>query len=104
MQAPIGLDGTIGLPVKFAARDKVSSHFVVNGIVKGNLLFSAPVAGVYAVRLYNANGAMVRTSAAIANHIGAVTVPLKGKMAAGVYLVKISAPNGIFKVARVAID
>ena len=104
MQAPVGLDGTIGSPVKIPVVDKTTTPFAVKGVVKGNLVFSAPLAGTYVVRLFNVNGALVRATAISANHAGTVSSPFKGSIASGIYLVKISASNGVFKTAPVIIE
>jgi peptidoglycan/xylan/chitin deacetylase (PgdA/CDA1 family) len=100
MQAPIAL----GDPVKIPAVQKISHPFAVIGAVKGKLMFSAPSSGTYSVRLYGANGTIVRTVSATANRTGTAFASLNGALASGIYLVKISAPNGIFKTARVAIQ
>jgi peptidoglycan/xylan/chitin deacetylase (PgdA/CDA1 family) len=104
MQAPTGLDGTIGLPVKYAKQDKAQAPLVVKGIVKGNLVFSAPVAGTYTVRLYNAAGSLVRSFVKNAHNGATVSMPVRGLVASGIYMARISAPNGMFKINRVAVE
>jgi peptidoglycan/xylan/chitin deacetylase (PgdA/CDA1 family) len=104
MQAPVGLDGTIGAAIKIPVVDKTTSPFAVKSVVKGTLVFSASTPGTYAVRLFNVNGTLVRTAAISAKHAGEVSTPLKGIIASGIYLVKISAPNGVIKTARVVIE
>ncbi|MFH0894356.1 MAG: polysaccharide deacetylase family protein, partial [Bacteroidota bacterium] len=53
MEAPVGLDGTIGSPIKFNANISKTAPIAVHGISKGNIVFTAPTAGTYTIGLYN---------------------------------------------------
>jgi peptidoglycan/xylan/chitin deacetylase (PgdA/CDA1 family) len=104
IQAPVGLDGTIGSKVIMPARNKTHASFAVKGIAQGKLSLTVPFEGSYTVHIFNAAGARVNSLSLSAAKTGAVYVPMRTNCAAGLYVVKIIGPRGTFLTAPVTVQ
>lgn len=101
MKAPVGLDGTVGTPIIHETHRNKSPMLTIKNALNGTIMLSVPTTGIYTLNQYSTNGALIQTKAIRANHSGTITATLKKNSAAGLYLVKIGMPNGVYTTARV---